>query len=195
MAILKDSGMRGTVTALLVHKPDTDGITSDPINSVKVTYAGFEGESHSGLTRKSCVRVKRQYAEGTEIRNTRQISIVSDEELQAIAESLDIEVLPPEWLGATLSLAGIPDFTKLPPSTRLLFNGGVSLVIDMENEPCFHPGNVISSHHPDKGKLFVKHATGRRGVTAWVEREGALTSGESVAVHVPTIQPHPLLAG
>lgn len=195
MAILIDSGMRGSVSALLVHQHnENDDITSEPIGSVQVSFAGFAGESHSGLTRKSCVRVKRQYPIGTEIRNTRQISIVSDEELQVIADALDIGNLPPQWLGASLSLCGIPDFTSLPPSTRLMFEGGVSLVIDMENEPCFHPGQVISSYHPDKGKLFVKQATGRRGVTAWVEREGVLSSGEGVAVHVPKIRVHPLLS-
>ncbi len=190
MAILKDSGISGRVTGLLVHKDDgsTSGIATSQRSSIRVTYAGFEGESHSGLTRASCVRVKRQYPIGTSIRNTRQITIVSDEELAEIATRLEIAALEPGWLGANLSISGIPELTTLPPSSRLIFAGGVSLVIDMENEPCDGPANEIEKHYPGKGRLFVKHALGHRGVTAWVEREGVLESGDTVEVHMPPLR-------
>lgn len=192
MAVLKESGLTGRIADLLLVPPGrSDDITSEAADSVAVTYAGLAGESHSGLTRSSCVRVKKQYPTGTEIRNTRQISIVSEEELAAIATALEIPNIEPAWLGANLSVAGVPAFTCLPPSTRLIFEGGVSLVIDMENEPCVYPAKVIDSHFPQRGKSFVKHAQARRGVTAWVEREGRLSAGESFAVHVPTIRRHP----
>ncbi|MEM7256326.1 MAG: MOSC domain-containing protein [Pseudomonadota bacterium] len=191
MAVLNDSGLTGHAAALLLHPPGADDITSVPTESVVVSYAGFDGESHSGLTRASCVRVKGQYPEGTEIRNTRQISIVSEEELATIARALEIPAIEPAWLGASLSVNGVEDFTCLPPSTRLIFDGGVSLVIDMENEPCAYPAKVIDSHYPGHGRFFIRHAKARRGVTAWVEREGVLTAGEKFAVHVPTIRQHP----
>ena len=184
MAILKDSGLRGQVTALLVHSDDTTGIATGQQHSIRVTYAGFEGESHSGLTRASCVRVKRQYPIGTDIRNTRQITIVSDEELAEIAQRLDIAELAPGWLGANLGIVGIPLLTTLPPSSRLIFSGGVSLVVDMENEPCDGPAKEVEQRYPGKGRLFVKNALGRRGVTAWVEREGVLEQGDIVEVHM-----------
>ncbi len=31
----------------------------------------------------------------------------------------------------------------------------------------------------------MKSATGRRGVTAWVEREGALVLGDHLRLHIP----------
>lgn len=188
MAILKDSGLRGQVTALLVHSDDTTGIATGQQHSIRVTYAGFEGESHSGLTRASCVRVKRQYPIGTDIRNTRQITIVSDEELAEIAQRLDIAELAPGWLGANLGIVGIPLLTTLPPSSRLIFSGGVSLVVDMENEPCDGPAKEVEQRYPGKGRLFVKNALGRRGVTAWVEREGVLEQGDIVEVHMPPLR-------
>lgn len=188
MAILKDTGIQGRVSALLLHPQKEHDITSEPVDSVPVSFAGFEGESHSGLTRESCVRVKHQYPVGTTIRNTRQISIVSVEELASVAGALDVEAIEPAWLGANISVIGIPDFTHLPPSTRLVFEGGVSLVIDMENEPCIYPAKVIDDHYPGRGKHFVKNAIGRRGVTAWVEREGRVNLGESFILHVPSIR-------
>ena len=189
MAVLIDSGLRGKVESLLIHHANSDDdITSAVIESAHLTYAGIEGESHSGLTRESCVRVKGQYKEGTEIRNTRQLSIVSAEELAQVAALMGIETIQPSWLGASLCVSGIPDFTRLPPSTRLIFSGGVSLVIDMENEPCEYPARVISEYHPDEGKYFVKHAFGKRGVTAWVEKPGVINSNESLSVHVPRVR-------
>jgi hypothetical protein len=190
MAILKDSGIRGRVTSLLVHGDSAAGIATSRQDSARVSFAGFEGDSHTGLTRASCVRVKRQYPIGTPIRNTRQISIVSDEELALIAQLMGVDALAPEWLGANISVAGIPAFTTLPPSSRLLFDGGVSLVIDMENEPCAGPAEEIERRHPDKGRFFVKHAMERRGVTAWVEREGVIQRGDSVEVHMPPLRPY-----
>lgn len=188
MAILQNTGVVGSIHSLLVHPTKDDDITSEVVDKVAVSYTGFAGESHSGLTRQSCVRVKSQYEQGTEIRNTRQISIVSVEELATIAALLEIPDIQPRWLGANICIAGITDFTAVPPSSRLIFAGGVSLVVDMENEPCIYPAEVIDKHFPGRGKYFVKNASGCRGVTAWVEREGALTTGETVAVHAPRVR-------
>lgn len=187
MAVITDSGSRGVVTDLAIHAAGSESIATVTTDAVNVTYAGIEGDSHTGLTRQSCVRVKRQYKMGTQIRNTRQISIVSEEELRAIAALLDIPLIKPEWLGSNICLSGIADFTRIPPATRLLFSDGAALVVDVENEPCKYPADIIDQHHPGAGKLFVKHAMGRRGVTAWVEREGEIKSGSTVEVHVPTL--------
>ena len=173
------------VEAILVNSTPDEDLSSSRIDSVGVTYEGLEGESHSGLVRASCVRVRHQYTQGTEIRNTRQISIVSVEDLAQIAENMGVDQLQPEWLGANLLLSGIPDFSGIPPSTRLIFEGGASLVVDLENSPCKYPGEIIERHHPGFGKLFARAALGKRGVTAWVEREGRIETGDSIRVYVP----------
>ncbi len=124
---------------ILVNSTPKEDLSSARVPSVTASYAGFEGESHSGLVRSSCVRVRHQYPQGTEIRNTRQISIVSAEELALIADSMGVSELQPEWLGANLLVSGIPDFSQIPPSTRMIFAGGAALVVDLENSPCEVP--------------------------------------------------------
>lgn len=171
--------------AILVNSTPEEDLSSSRISSVEVSYAGLQGESHSGLVRASCVRVRHQYPQGTEIRNTRQISIVSLEELAVIADGMGLPDLKPEWLGANLLVSGIPHFSQIPPSTRMIFSGGASLVVDLENSPCKYPGEVIDRHHPGFGKLFAKAAVGRRGVTAWVEREGQIKTGDSIQLFIP----------
>lgn len=188
MAVINDSGCAGVVTSLCIHTNEFDDITTVSRESVSVSFEGFDGDTHSGLTRESCVRVKKQYQSGTVIRNTRQISIVSREELQTIANAMNISAIQPEWLGANLCLSGVPDFTKVPPASRLLFSSGAALVVDVENEPCKYPAEIIDKHYPGCGKLFVKNAVHRRGVTAWVEREGLISLHDEVKVHVPV--PH-----
>ena len=56
-------------------------ITSQPVAEMPLTFAGFAGEVHAGLTRPSCSRVLKQYPRNTEIRNVRQLCVVSVEEM------------------------------------------------------------------------------------------------------------------
>lgn len=160
-------------------------IHGEAIEAMPLTFAGFEGEVHAGLTRPSCSRVMRQHPRGTVIRNTRQVSIVSAEELGAIAAALGLPALDPAWLGASVVLEGIPDLTHLPPSSRLQAEGGCTLVVDMENHPCQEPAVTIEHARPGHGRTFKTAARGRRGVTAWVEREGILRLGGRMRLHVP----------
>lgn len=183
--ILRPTDITGHVDCLLVNPGTGKASKLDRLDEVPVTYEGFSGEVHGGLTRPSCVRVKRQYPVGTEIRNTRQISIVSREEMADVANMLDIPEIKPEWVWANMVLSGIPDFTLIPPSSRLIFENGVSLVCDMENEPCRFPASLIEEHHPGKGSGFPKAAVNKRGITVWVERTGVLRQGEACRLHCP----------
>jgi hypothetical protein len=82
-------------------------------------------------------------------------------------------------------LSGIPDFTHVPPSSRLQGPSGLTLTIDMENRPCVLPGREIEADAPGHGKAFKAAAAGRRGVTAWVERPGAVALGEELRLFIP----------
>jgi hypothetical protein len=166
-------------------------LRAEPLDEVLATFAGVEGEEHAGLTRPSYSRVTSQYPRGTEIRNVRQFSILSAEDLDAIATRMGIEAINPAWVGASMVLQGIPDFTHVPPSSRLQSSAGTTLVVDMENRPCHLPAKVIDEDAPGKGKAFKTAAKGRRGVTAWVEREGILRVGDTVTLHVPDQRPWP----
>jgi hypothetical protein len=52
---------------------------------------------------------------GTVIRNTRQFTMLSLEELAEIAYAMQIPEVLPEWAGANLAIQGIPNLTMLPP--------------------------------------------------------------------------------
>lgn len=164
---------------------DGDDLSTSSVVHIDVDYSGFVGDSHSGLTRPSCVRVQRQHPKGTEIRNTRQISALSAEELSLITKAMQMDSLNPAWVGANLVLEGLPDFSKLPPSSRLIAPNGTSLVVDMENAPCRFPGEIIEKHAPGFGRLFPKAAVNKRGVTLWVERTGSLSIGDKLTLHIP----------
>lgn len=160
-------------------------LQSAPVAELRATYAGPEGEAHGGLVRPSCSRVAGLYPRDTEIRNVRQFSVLSAEELAEIAARMEVERLDPALVGATMVVEGIPDFSRVPPSSRLQAEGGATLVVDMENRPCVLPAKPIEAALPGKGKAFKPAAAGRRGVTAWVEREGMLRVGEALRLFVP----------
>lgn len=175
----------GTITWLGRVDDREAALSSRPLDWLMATFAGPEGEAHGGLTRPSCSRVLGLYPRNTEIRNTRQFAILSAEELAAIAAAMGLERLDPALVGASMVLSGIPDFSHIPPSARLQGEGGATLVVDMQNRPCVLPGKEIEAVHPGKGRFFKPAAEGRRGITAWVEREGTFRVGEQVRLHIP----------
>ncbi|MEM9140895.1 MAG: sulfurase [Pseudomonadota bacterium] len=161
------------------------GLVSTPLETVHLTFEGVEGEAHGGLTRPSCSRVAALYPKGTEIRNTRQLSVMSAEELADIARAMGVASLPPHLLGASMVIEGIPEFSRVPPSSRLQAEDGATIAVDMENRPCHLPADPIDAEGPGNGQAFREAARGRRGVTAWVEREGVLHVGGRLRLFVP----------
>ena len=185
MPALKPLNLTGQIV-WLGHVPDREAaLASTAQDEMALSFAGPVGEDHGGLTRPSCSRVISQYPRGTEIKNTRQLSVVSAEELAQIAEAMGVDTLDPWLVGATMVLSGIPDFSHLPPSSRLQIANGATLTVDMQNRPCHLPAAEIDVLHPGKGRTFKAAAQGLRGVTAWVEREGTARVGDIVTVHVP----------
>ncbi|MDP1823099.1 MAG: MOSC domain-containing protein [Archangium sp.] len=149
-----------------------------------LSYAGLEGDRHAGLTQRSGVRQK-HLPKGTEIRNARQLSLVSVEELSKIAAALGLSHLDSRWLGANVLLRGAPALTAWAPGTRLVFGSGAVLVIDGENEPCRKAGRAIAAAAgADEGLAarFVKAAHRLRGLVAWVERPGTIRCGDPVTL-------------
>lgn len=160
-------------------------ITSEALTEMPLTYAGFAGEVHAGVNRPSCSRVLKQHPRNTEIRNVRQLCVVSAEEMAEVAATMGLAQMDYAWVGASLVIEGIPDFSHVPPSSRLQGPDGVTLVVDMENRPCQEPAVTIEKALPGKGKGFKPAAEGKRGVTAWVEREGVLRLGDVLVLHIP----------
>ena len=178
-----------TITWLGVVPDRAAALQAQRREELNLSFAGPEGEDHGGLTRPSCSRVISQYPRDTVIRNTRQLCVMSAEEIAAIASTMGIETLDPSYVGATLVIEGIADFTHVPPSARLQAQSGATIVIDMENRPCVLPARGIEDDMPGHGAAFKAAAKNRRGVTAWVEREGTLRLGERMQLHIPDQRP------
>jgi len=154
-------------------------------DTLDLTFAGVEGAFHAGATRPSCSRVKSQYPRNTPIKNERQLSIVSIEELDAIAVKMGIDTIDPVRVGATMVIKGIPDFTHVPPSSRLQAPSGATVTIDMENRPCVFPSKSLVVDHGDAAKGFKSAAKDSRGVCAWVAAEGRVAVGDILTLHIP----------
>ncbi|MEM9786332.1 MAG: MOSC domain-containing protein [Pseudomonadota bacterium] len=185
MPALAPTEIIGEVTWIGLVPDREASLRSEAQPMAALTFAGIPGEAHGGLTRPSCSRVVSQYPKGTDIRNVRQLSVLSAEQLDEIAADCGLSELDPALAGASLVIRGIPDFTHVPPSSRLQFPDGSTIVVDMENRPCHLPAKVINADHAGAGDKFKVAAKGKRGVTAWVEREGQVNVGDAVRLHVP----------
>lgn len=186
MPALAPTEFYGTIKWLGTVPAEKDSIRAIRLEELELTFEGIPGERHSGLTRPSCSRVLSQYpVRGTEIANARQITILSEEELALIARDCGMEALDPIYVGASIVIEGIEDFSHVPPSSRLQADNGTSLVVDMQNRPCVLPARELEADFPGYGKAFKTAATGRRGVTGWVERPGKLRIGDRLRLHVP----------
>lgn len=156
------------------------------ISEANLEFGGIRGDRHFGITSKADSR-QPMYPRGTEILNRRQITIVSVEELDRIAEELGVESVLPEWLGANVLVKGFPELTKLTMGSRILFPSGAGLICMGENQPCTLPGDEIQKHYDDHEKLslrFVRAGYKRRGIVCAVERPGIIHENDEVQVWV-----------
>lgn len=160
-----------------------------PVEALQLGFEGIDGDFHAGATRRSGGR-EPWYPRGTEIRNERQISIVAANELGVVAERMGLAEIKPEWIGANLLIEGVPHLSMLPSGTLLFFRGGVTIKVDAQNGPCRLAGRSIAENagmaDREAGALaFPKAAKRLRGLVAWVEKPGRMTTGEEISVRVP----------
>lgn len=171
---------------------DGDHFVSRPVESFEVDLEGIlveglKGDRHRGHSRPADARVP-WYPRGTRIRNARQISILSVEELAEVASRLGVPAVTPEEIGASLVFEGLPNLSHLPRGSRLMFPGLAALAVEDENAPCRHAGAEVAARNPGRPALdldFVKAAKHRRGLVAWVERPGTIRRGDVVDVRIP----------
>ncbi len=173
------------VAGTFVGAADTAG--SAPVDLLRLDFGGAIGDRHHGLTMRSTVRETRVHPKGTEIRNNRQLSLIDEGELAAIAVALGVERVEGSWVGANITTVGLPDLTALPELTRLVFSGGAVVALNGENLPCTTAGGEVARHAGTRPSDFPKAAIGRRGVTGWVERPAPIRPGETITVVVPRV--------
>jgi hypothetical protein len=164
-----------------------DSFVTRRVERLELTFEGLAGDRHAGLYYPAGVRQK-HHPRGTPIRNARQLSALSAEELREIAATLQLPEVRFEWLGGNLLFEGLGALTRVPPSSRLLFPSGACVAIDDENLPCTNPGKVLQQQFPAVPELasrFVKAAMHKRGLVGWVERPGPIAVGEVAKVILP----------
>ncbi len=179
--------IEGKVEALFIT-PKGENI-SRKIEGGIFTNEGMIGDRHFGVMMLSNSRTP-EFPRGTVIRNRRQVSLVSQEELLAIARELEVEEIKPEWLAANLLISGIDHFSLLPIGARLFFDGGLVLFNDGKNLPCKIPAKIIQNqyeHVADIQQKFISTSIHRRGLVAWVEHPSQLAAGVTCTVELPPV--------
>jgi MOSC domain-containing protein YiiM len=166
-----------------------EDLSKDVFEQIEVDFEGIVGDHHAGASREAYSGDREP--KGTQLRNDRQWSGVSVEELQQMSEQLALsEPLTASTLGANLCLQGIADFSLLPRGTRLKFPSGAALIVEEYNPPCLYMSIEVSKKHatrtgvPLKKGQWQKSAAGRRGVVGVVDVPGVIRAGDEVDVSV-----------
>ncbi len=172
-----------------VHTGDNEDLGKDAQAAAKAELDGFVGDKHRGFTRVAWPEDPEPT--GTVRRNERQWSGVSVEELAMIQQRMDLkEQLTAATLGANICLEDLPDFSRLPKGTRLIFPSGAVLLVEECNPPCADMGAQIAAKHttnsgaPVEGRMFPRYALGLRGVVGVVDVPGIINAGDRVIVQV-----------
>lgn len=166
---------------------DGAGFSTRAVDRLTLTLAGIAGDRHAGFARPAGGR-EPWYPRGAEMRSGRQLTVVGEEELAALAAALGLPAVDAATLGANLVLAGLPQLSFLPAGTRLHAPGGAALVVEGQNAPCRHAGRALAARHPGRDDLelaFVAAARRRRGLVASVERPGILEAGTPLSLRLP----------
>lgn len=188
------AGMKGEVVS--VHAGAAGGAMRDA-RRIAMKLDGVEGDRHRSYTRIAWRGDKQP--EGTERRNERQWSAVSQEELDEITADMDLdEPLTASALRVNLCIRGIAEFSRLPKGTRLVFPSGAELTVVEYNPPCREQGESIAALYVTRSgtrptaAAFSRAAKLRRGVVGVVDVAGEIAVGDAVEVHA--YAPPPWLA-
>lgn len=176
---------------------ESGGFVTAAVPGLDLTLDGIAGERHGGLARPTNAR-EPWMPRGTIIRNDRQISAVSSEDLGKIAAGLGLTALDPCDLGANLLVAGLPDFSRIPAGSHLAFggrwagegrfDGHAVLKVEAYNTPCRKTGRQLALAHgrPEVEFEFVKIARSLRGLVLSVSLPGRIAVDDPVAC-IPAI--------
>lgn len=194
MSVVKPTKYIGKITWLGGVRTTQGPLWAEPVTEVFAGFGGMAGEVHEGMTVPACGRMPDQHPKGTPVRNTRQFSVLSAEDMALISAGMGVADLSPSLIGASIVIRGIPDFSYIPPGSRLQAASGATLVVNLNNRPCTYPAKAIEAVHPGHGARFKPAAVGRRGIVAWVEREGMFRLGDDIRLHIPDQRPWAHLA-
>ncbi len=179
---------QGTVHSLCLN--------GSAVETIHFDHEGPRGDSHYGFTRTlsghdSQYLKTSNLAKGDSVFNWRSWTGLSLEEIRKVEEGLGCNI-PSGCLLENLIFEGIPIFSHLPNTSRLVFpkreGSQAILAIWGQNEPCSKVGKRLQDLHPDRPNLatnFVTAAQQRRGVMGFVISAGIVHLGDQVDVYLP----------
>ncbi|WP_246161289.1 MOSC domain-containing protein [Segnochrobactrum spirostomi] len=186
IAVVSGRKFEGRVVGVLATTDPAD-FDTQPVEFLDLGLEGVAGDRHHGFVRASSSR-EPWHPRGTSVRNDRQLSLLSVEDLAEISRRLNVADTAAGWIGGNIVFEGIPRLSWLPRGTRLFFSSGAVVYVEDQNGPCRIAGRAIVRRIPDRPDIelgFPKEAKGLRGVVASVERAGQVKPGDVVKVMVP----------
>lgn len=169
-------------------------INGGPEETISFSIDGPQGDTHKRPIRQlsdhdGAYISTSNLVKGRWVFNWRSWTGISREEIAEIEHSLSYSV-PQGCLLENISVSGIPNFSKLPPTSRLVFplrQNQAILAVWGENGPCRTVGQRLEQHHgvPNLGTRFIKAAQGKRGVMGFVLAAGRVEVGDKVRVYGP----------
>ena len=178
--------VHGTLVSAYVGAPGS--LKKVECDTLKFAFDGIVGDRHRGFTRAAWDLTDKQPG-GTERRNERQWSAVAHEDLAAVSTQLNLPAaLKAGDVAVNLSIAGVPEFSRLPRGTVLTFEGGVVLIVEEYNPPCARMSQHIADHYHSVndeplGQMdFIEASKFCRGLVGVVEVPGIVSIKEDVTV-------------
>jgi hypothetical protein len=175
---------------------DALAIDGKEVRVLHFTMDGPRGDVHASRTRKlsghdgAYIRTS-ALTKGDFVFNWRSWTGLATEDVQEISSALSKEV-PVGALLENIRISGVPHFSKLAPTTRLVFprhaEQQVILAVWEENGPCKTVGERLRAHHDAPQKFvtdFIKAADGKRGVMGLVLSPGMVMKNDTVLVYPP----------
>ncbi|MCA9356910.1 hypothetical protein H6784_03425 [Candidatus Nomurabacteria bacterium] len=174
-------------------------INGETRQSIMFEIDGPVGDSHSGFVRKLSGHDGAYIATSTRSKgdlfyNFRSWTGLSMEEIEAVEKTLGYKI-PVGCLLENIIISGIPNFSKLEPTSRLHFPPHrvgkevkqAILAVWEENGPCRTVGERLEKEHKIKNLKtdFIREARGKRGVFGPVLSAGIIQQGDKVLVFPP----------
>lgn len=179
----------------MLNSQNTERRDTFEVEELGLDFNGIPGNRHYGQSKPAGPREK-HYPSGTPMANNRHWSAVSEEDLSAIANIMQISDLYPGWIGANIVVEGIPGFSQLPLVSHLFFerDGHTVAVLGVyeHNGPCTWPAPYIEAGARTKPAVgFAKAGYARRGLVGWVDLPGSIRPGDTVQVRIPQLTTDP----
>ena len=175
-------------------------INGEPVQETHCWLDGPPGEVHAGRFSRTLSGHDSEYIRtsslkrGARVFNWRSWAGLSFEEIAEVERELGFAI-PQGTLLENITVSGIPNFSKLAPTSRLVFpfrenfpNGEqVILAVWEQNGPCRTVGDRLANHHGRHELMakFVAAAKDKRGVMGIVLAAGLVKVGDEVLVYPP----------